>query len=181
MNAWDEARLGGRPGGKHMLGLWDPRHHLSALGWMPPVSERRKVFGKQRFSYALNVNLAGSSVGSDRFTCTGDFWWTDTIASYQGNPVVAQVYPSFSVQLFDTKNQRRYMNFAEFVENLGGTIGGSFGDLPAGFTKFPYFHRRITRIPAGAVIVARIQNLIDPGVLAGSTVPLQVVLGGYTD
>ena len=182
MSVWDEARVGGAVGNRHALGLWHPLHKLASLGWMPPVSQRRQIHGKKRYVYVLNFpNLTVNQVANDRFSVTSDFWWTDTASETDFTAENTQ-FARFSVQLFDTKNQRRFMNFPEIAENFGGGFPQADAQVIAGATfTMPYIHRRITRIPAGSVLLMRIQNTLQTAGAPQSTVNIQVALGGYID
>lgn len=183
MSAWDEARLGGRQGQRFALGLWDPRHKMASLGWMPPASERKKVFGRVRYSYVLNfTELAVNEVQNDRFTVTRDFYWTDTAASFDLTGEHSGFVP-FSAQLFDSTNERRFMDFPLFADNLCG-VNPTSDDIvphwPLTNLQFPYFHRRITRIVAGTALLLRVQNLLGPVPAPDQTINVQIVLGGYS-
>lgn len=171
MSVWDEARMGGNTGGRHALGFWDPRYKLASLAWVPPVSQRKQIYGKRRYVYCINFPTAGvASAGTlqARVAFTSDFWWTDTIAS---TPFQFQQ----NLTLYDTKNGVRYTNIPVFNANLS-PLSSSFG----GFSTppfIPYFERRITKIPEGAVLLARMQVQF-----AGAfSDPPQVCLGGYID
>lgn len=188
MSLWDESRLGMGGGYRHALGVWDPRHKLASLAWMPPLSERRKLAGLVRYVYAINFALDPSGVGTARFTVTSDFWWTDTIASVEGSGSGVQGY---TIRLYDTKNQVRYMNIplANMATGTSTFAGGAVEDLyitpqlellgiPAGQAEgwtFPYYQRRIDKIPKGATMVMQVQanQAFD------TTGTMQVCLGGY--
>jgi len=192
MNVWDAARLGGSVGNRHALGLWHPLHKLSSLAWMPPVSQRKQIYGKKRYVYVLNFPALGlNQAANDRFSVTNDFWWTDTAAETDFTGETTG-FARFSTQLFETKSGRRYMNDPLFDLNLGGvypqnTIGvpgaaGSNGHINGdnNFTM-PYIHRRITKIPAGSQMLMRVQNLLQPAPAAQQTINIQIALGGYID
>ena len=184
MSAWDEARLGGSAGQRYALGLWHPLHKLASLAWVPPVSERKKLFGRQRYCYVLNfTNMGPNEVQNDRFSITSDFWWTDIAASFDpaGTEIETSLTSPFSLQLFDTKNSRRYMNFPLMAYNAAGMIAvdPNVPPFPSFYTapvvSLPYLQRRITKLPAGAQMLARVQNTqtLEP------TINVQLVLGGY--
>jgi len=176
MSVWDVARQGGRSGGRHALGLWDPRHRLASLAWMPPVSQRRQIYGKKRFCYVRNFPLAtANNVLNDRVSITSDFWWTDIVASYPPGLGAAQ---PFTVQMFDTKNNVRYMQAPEDGRLWCGVGRDIDALMPTTLNTFffPYFFRRITKVPAGSQLLITVQ---DSSGLANNTV--QLVLGGYID
>ena len=188
MNVWDAARLGGSVGNRHALGLWHPLHKLASLGWMPPVSQRRQIYGKKRYVYVLNFpGLSVNQAANDRFSVTNDFWWTDTESSTDFTGENTQ-FSRFTVQLFDTKAQRRFMNFPDIAEILAGAFPQSDPNVPV-FPSFtgnlnftmPYIHRRITKIPAGSTLLMRVQNILQPAAPVQQTVNIQVALGGYID
>jgi len=180
MNVWDEARLGGRTATRHALGFWDVRHPLAGLAWLPPVSQRRQIYGKKRYVYTItfpSLSLTGPSTLNQRITITSDFWWTDSMFS---SPNAGQQ----SFQLYDTANGVRYENIPLFDNNLGGNNQTLFNVVqlpitaPLLFaTRLPYFERRITKIPAGAVLLGRLQVAFAGFATDGP----QVALGGYID
>jgi len=183
---WDHARMGGAVGKRHALGLWDPRHRLASLAFVPPVSERKKIAGKQRFwlvfnfppiaAYATQVNAG--------VTVTADWWWTDTIFNLPGGPNSAQ--SSATLMLYDAKSGTRFMNTTELDVNFAALASGQLGGVagsgfPAGgvTVKMPYFERRITLLRAGTQLMARLH--FAAAATGGVTDPEQLVLGGYFD
>lgn len=172
MNAWDEARLGGKAGSRFALGLWHPMYKMGSLGWVPPASERRKLRGKQRYVYALNLDLGQSESDSIRFTTTQDFYLTDVATSYVSGASGTQ---PFSLQLFETRTQTRYMDFPIYGPGFGGEYDAVDSQIEGGsFFTMPFFFRRIARIPKGSVLQMTGQNLF-----ASNSEVIQVALGGY--
>jgi len=195
MSVWDESRLGGNPGYRFALGLWDPRHKLASPAWMPPLRERRKIAGLVRYVYAINFTLGQNQVLTERFTVTSDFWWTDTIASItaEDEDLAPDLLGTFTVQLFDTKNQVRYMNLPlpSGSSDFAGRYQRSTFSSPTQDSNispqqslihapdewsFPYYQRRIDKVPQGATMLMRVQA----PVYANSMQTIQVCLGGYT-
>lgn len=183
MSLWDESRLGMGGGYRHALGVWDPRHKLASLAWMPPLSERRKLAGLVRYVYALNFTLDPSGVGNTRFTVTSDFWLTDAIGSIMAEEGTAQ----FTVQLFDTKAQVRYMNLP-LLNRLGGSgtfTSPAIDDLQISpqlnaqrvndLWNFPYYLRRIDKIRKGTNMLVKLQAQQS----STGTGEIQICLGGY--
>jgi hypothetical protein len=178
MNVWDQARMGGTTGNRYGLGFWDPRHKMASLAWLPPVSQRRLIYGKKRYVFCINFgSLAGLALGqatlNARVTITSDFWWTDTMYS---SPVAG----GQTFQLYDSQNKVRYMNVPLFDINLAGYSAtfSNIGNLTTPTkANMPYFERRIWKIPAGSIILARLQNNFT----TASTDSPQLVLGGYID
>jgi hypothetical protein len=174
VSAWDDARLGGRTGHRFALGLWHPMYKLASLAWVPPASERRKLFGRQRYVYALNVTLTPNEVDSDRFAVTHDFLLTDLTVSGQSE---GETQP-FSVQLFETKTETRYMDFPIFGPGFGGDVWSVDSNINnSGIFTMPFILRRIPKIPAGSVLQLTMQSLLGGSVTVST--PFQVALGGY--
>lgn len=172
MSAWDEARLGGKVGTRFALGLWAPLHKLASLAWAPPASERAKLAGKQRYVYALTLALDSGESDSVRFTTTQDFYLTDVAAS--GNP--EGLTQPFSLQLFETRTETRYMDFPLYGPGFGADVNTVDSQINGGATFVqPFFFRRIARIPKGSVLQMTVQSL-QPG---GTSMTVQVALGGY--
>lgn len=187
MKVWDVARMGGSTGRRHALGLFDPRHRLASLAWVPPVSERKKIYGKQRYLYVFNftpISAYATQVLAG-VTITADWWWTDSIFSLPGGPSSTQ--QAASLILFDAKSGQRFMNMNELDGNLAAPAGATpsssiaqtaiFGVSPV--TKMPYFERRITLLKAGTQLQAQLQ--FSAAATGGVTDPEQLVLGGYFD
>lgn len=180
MSAWDEARLGGKVGSRHALGLWNPLHSLASLAWMPPASERRKIYGKQRYVYIFNFNYPANTSGASftinaRLSTTQDFWWTDSM--YAAPFIIGSSY----IELYDTKNGIRYTNMPELDVNFSGTPGNVQINMPAQILQhlaIPEFKRRIVKIPAGAQLLARISAQL--GTTFGATPQqAQLAVGGF--
>lgn len=175
MSIWDEARMGGRLGKRHSLGLWDPRYKLASLAWLPPLSERKKIYGKRRFVFVFNFALtANAPTAYDRISLTQDFWWTDTIFSS------TTTAPVSAVSLYDTQNQVRYMNIAELTDLMASHSALGILNMNPPIANVPYFERRITRIPAGAALLMTLQAS-SPFPSTIFPITQQVCLGGYTE
>lgn len=171
MSAWDEARLGGKAGQRFALGLWHPMYKLASLAWVPPASERAKLHGKQRYVYALTLTLGPSASDSVRFTTTQDFYLTDCAAS----GVPEGLTQPFSLQLFETRTETRYMDFPIYGPGFGGDVNTVDSEINGGSTfTMPFLFRRIARIPKGSVLQMTVQNL-----RADNDMTVQVALGGY--
>jgi hypothetical protein len=190
MSVWNQNRQGGGPGPRHALGLWLPMRKLASAAEMPGAAERRKLYGKTPFSYCFNFSLFPNGVGNDRVTVLSDFFWT-TIAASGVQPPATPGNVSFSVALFETKSKRRYMNNPLICAgnnappNQNGSTFGAYDPGTGGASTgpaagVPYYQRRITTIPKGAVLLMKVQLLPLPAPpVTGSAI--QVVLGGYID
>jgi hypothetical protein len=185
MSAWDEARVGGRAGQRFALGLWHPLYKVASLAWVPPASERRKLFGRTWYTYVFNVQLDPNGVANDRFTVTSDFLWTTAAASTAANDFGGD---EFSIQVFDAKSGVRYMDFPLLhgEGDEGNVFAGTYPMIdplvsPALLNihastsfNFPYIHRMIPKIPKGTTLMAKVQNFSQVNALS-----VQIAMGGY--
>jgi hypothetical protein len=182
VSIWNQDRLGGQTGKRHMLGLWDPRHKMSSAAWMPGTAERRKLRGKTPFWYALSFNVNGAQGGTynDRFTVTSDFYLTTITAVYFGFGGFPPVF-GYSLSLFETKTKRRFMSLPLTAELFGGGLGPTIIDSLGSprYPDFPFYCRKIVKIPGGSNM-NMLAKFVPDGVAIG-TQPVQVVLGGYVD
>jgi len=181
MSVWDAARLGGRTGQRHALGLWDPRHRLASLAYMPPLSQRRVLWGKRRFMYVFNFapSTAIANQITARVTITTPFWWTDTKLSVPG-AAASQPQAAGTLQISDVKTGLPFMNFGEIDQNFAGVAFTGGASLPISGTQqcnLPYYERRIVELAAGSILQARIQ-FAAPNTVTDNE---QLVLGGYIE